>query len=502
MNSDKISVNETNKIYLEPIIGGQQQTRQQFSQGAIKIGSGDDCDFCIRGQDEVAATHCTLKFQNNSWYIVCEEGQVAWIGQKRVEGEERIEPGALIFLGKILGAAFRIHLSKTVPASSEMPLRAYLKDARIFKATMMANAAKAASEKPFQRRFVERGFARLRKSHRKTVVSILSFSVITIFMCTFFLVHQQLRLNDLRESARQYFYEQKNIELKVARIDQLAMMSGDTALVRHNMELWNLFDEYENKYEAYLKKLGFYNDDIPEDEKIIMRMARAFGECDLNVPKGFIAEVKNYINKWKTTPRYRKAIERALQNRRVEPIAEAMLKNHLPPHFFYIALQESDFDVERCGPETRFGIAKGMWQFIPTTAAYYGLKLGPFVEVSAPDPEDERQNFLKSTQAAAKYLKYIYTTEAQASGLLVVASYNLGENRVRRMINSMPENPRERNFWNLLKNFKIPTETYNYVYYIFSAAVIGENPRLFGFDIEKPIEKAVQKFGKKHRSKV
>jgi hypothetical protein len=53
----------------------------------------------------------------------------------------------------------------------------------------------------------------------------------------------------------------------------------------------------------------------------------------------------------------------------------------------------------------------------------------------------------------------------------------------------MPANPRERNFWQLLAQHrdKIPQETYDYVFYIVSAAVIGENPRLFGFDFDNPL---------------
>ena len=35
---------------------------------------------------------------------------------------------------------------------------------------------------------------------------------------------------------------------------------------------------------------------------------------------------------------------------------------------------------------------------------------------------------------------------------------------------------------------KIPQETYDYVLHIISAAVIGENPRIFGFDFENPLE--------------
>ena len=53
----------------------------------------------------------------------------------------------------------------------------------------------------------------------------------------------------------------------------------------------------------------------------------------------------------------------------------------------------------------------------------------------------------------------------------------------------MPANPRDRNFWKLLSKHrdKIPQETYDYVFYIASAAVIGENPRLFGFDFDNPL---------------
>jgi hypothetical protein len=51
----------------------------------------------------------------------------------------------------------------------------------------------------------------------------------------------------------------------------------------------------------------------------------------------------------------------------------------------------------------------------------------------------------------------------------------------------MPGNPRDRNFWKLLEQHNIPKETYDYVFYIFSASVIGENPQLFGFDFENPL---------------
>jgi hypothetical protein len=70
-----------------------------------------------------------------------------------------------------------------------------------------------------------------------------------------------------------------------------------------------------------------------------------------------------------------------------------------------------------------------------------------------------------------------------------MASYNWGEDRVRELIEKLPGNPRERNFWRLYEKHgsKIPRQTRDYVFKIFSAAVIGENPQLFGFDFSNPL---------------
>jgi membrane-bound lytic murein transglycosylase D len=41
--------------------------------------------------------------------------------------------------------------------------------------------------------------------------------------------------------------------------------------------------------------------------------------------------------------------------------------------------------------------------------------------------KDERYNFEKATEAAARYLKSLYTINDQASGLLEIALYYWGE---------------------------------------------------------------------------
>ena len=110
------------------------------------------------------------------------------------------------------------------------------------------------------------------------------------------------------------------------------------------------------------------------------------------------------------------------------------------------------------------------------------------MELPRHDPTDDRFDTQRATEAAARYLRDIYNKDAQASGLLVIASYNWGPTNIRKRIRDMPDNPRDRNFWRLLKQHKIPQETHDYVFYIFSAIVIGEDPALFGFEFENPLK--------------
>jgi soluble lytic murein transglycosylase-like protein len=270
----------------------------------------------------------------------------------------------------------------------------------------------------------------------------------------------------------------KTLELELSKIPNSEVLQSFRDRQR-NMEA---------QYDQFMDELGVY--DLDEKKRIIYRLANVFGECELNMPQDFILEVERYISIWKTSDRLQEAIERAESNDYIKFIVEQLLEYHLPPQFFYIALQESDFKIRNVGPKTRYGYAKGMWQFIPRTALKYELKLGPLFELKKYDFRDQRFNFQKSTKAAARYLSDIYNTEAQASGLLVMASYNWGEHNVRDLILELPGNPRERNFWKLLEKYRhrIPKETYNYVFMIFSAAVIGENPSLFGFPFKNPLE--------------
>jgi hypothetical protein len=291
---------------------------------------------------------------------------------------------------------------------------------------------------------------------------------------------QRERAERAAAAAADLFYAAKSLELEVGR---LVLSSEERQDFRERRT------DLEQRYRDYLEELGLYGEGTPARTRRIYEVVHRFGETEVGVPKRFLRDVERRIDLWRSTGRLDSSVARAQVAGYGPRVAAILLEHDMSPDFFYLAFQESEFKVEAVGPRTRFGIAKGMWQLIPATAREYGLHTGPLVAVERPDPLDERHDFEKSTRAAARYLHDIYSTDAQASGLLVIASYNWGMTRVLRLIRSLPPSPRDRNYWTLLSKYRdqIPRETYEYVISVVAAATICLDPPLFGFGFPPPL---------------
>ncbi|MFM6953793.1 MAG: lytic transglycosylase domain-containing protein, partial [Sphingobacteriaceae bacterium] len=136
----------------------------------------------------------------------------------------------------------------------------------------------------------------------------------------------------------------------------------------------------------------------------------------------------------------------------------------IPQDFKYIPLVESGF---KSG--TSHKGASGAWQFMPHTARSYGLKVNSVV--------DERQQLAKSTVAACKYLRSLY--KEFNSWTLVAAAYNIGENKLKRIIRQQDH----ANYFRL----KLNHETAGYVYKLVAMKEIIENPTRYGYHrVEMP----------------
>ncbi len=305
---------------------------------------------------------------------------------------------------------------------------------------------------------------------------ILSGVVLAAALVTGYLYYKTLGENQrLRAQAKALFYHLREQEAK--QVEASLKSPGDFEKYAHDRSA------QEQAYDKFLKDLGLYEGKTPE-QRAIMRLARRLGETDLDVPPDFYQATLNYVQRWRSSGRLRRSLEHARERSLPQIIRTALDQYGLPREFFFLPLQESDYRSNSVGIQTNSGIAKGMWQLIPSTAQDYSLKLGPLKDVGEYDASDQRHDEVASTHAAVRYLAYLYSTKAAASGLLVIASYNYGQTRIIRRLDELPNDPRQRNFWNFYRNGWIPPETRDYVMAIFSAALICEKPELFQMNIE------------------
>jgi membrane-bound lytic murein transglycosylase D len=458
----------------------------------FSIGRGADCDVRI-DDPEVSRKHVVVSCANGRWSLqdqsrngVFADGQrvpVAPIGDSLTVSLGEGGPSVTL---EVMSAATGIQRPPDQPAEPEPEIVDVDRYAERY-----FGGSDDSEPVGHQTMMIRKAFDKVkRENRRKNNLIVAAASVLTLAAAGY-AYYNHLQLARLRALTQDEFYAIKAKDVLIADLEERAR-GGDRSAASERARLQAERLAQVRKNEAALNELVYK--DLNETDRLILRVTRRFGECELAAPPGYLARVKSYISQWQSTGRFANDLARAQQNGYINRIAEEMLKHNLPPDFFYLAMQESDFNPGAVGPWTKYGHAKGMWQFIPETARRFGLRTGPLVNYPRPDADDERQDWNKATTAAALYIKELYTTDAQASGLLVMASYNWGEHRIIDRVRELASNPRDRNFWKLIERFRIPGETYNYVFNIVAAAVIGENPRAFGFDFDNPLAGAQQRY--------
>ena len=127
------------------------------------------------------------------------------------------------------------------------------------------------------------------------------------------------------------------------------------------------------------------------------------------------------------------------------PLFEQVLgANNLPLELKYLSIIESALNttiVSRMG-------AAGLWQLMIGTGRMYGLEINSLV--------DERLSPVKATNAAAHFLKDLYSIYGDWN--LVIASYNCGPGNISK---AMRRSGGKRDYWTLYSY--LPKETQGYV---------------------------------------
>ncbi|MDP2156901.1 MAG: transglycosylase SLT domain-containing protein [Nitrospirota bacterium] len=148
----------------------------------------------------------------------------------------------------------------------------------------------------------------------------------------------------------------------------------------------------------------------------------------------------------------------------LEVMKDILRKKDVPEDIVFLSLIESGFSTNAYS----IAHAAGPWQFIASTAKRYGLEINWW--------KDERRDPVKSTEAAADYLKDLHGMFG--SWNLAMAAYNAGEGRIMRAMKKSKAD----DYWDLLGTKHIRAETKEYVPRFIAASMIAANPGEFGFE--------------------
>ncbi len=188
-------------------------------------------------------------------------------------------------------------------------------------------------------------------------------------------------------------------------------------------------------------------------------------EPDYNVPIVMDAKVEGHIRFFNYTIRD-KFEKWLLRLSHYHPLVEQIFMEFgLPTDLVYLSLVESGFNPHAYSRAR----ATGPWQFMKGTGKLYGLRVDKYV--------DERRDPIKSTVAAARYLRDLY--DLFGSWPLAMAAYNAGEGKVMRALRKS----QSESFSEIAETRHIRRETKEYVPRFMAATVIAKNPDRYGFQL-------------------
>ncbi|HTO59110.1 MAG TPA: transglycosylase SLT domain-containing protein [Pseudomonadales bacterium] len=170
--------------------------------------------------------------------------------------------------------------------------------------------------------------------------------------------------------------------------------------------------------------------------------------------------VATYQTRWRGF--YQRALERG--SRYLSRMTRVLREESVPEELAYLPVVESGF---RTQVVSQAGAA-GPWQFIPATGRRYGLRIDGYV--------DERCDPVKSTHAAARYLKDLYAQFGDWH--LSLAAYNTGEMNIARLL----DRSKTDNYWEMSDRGYLPNETRDFVPQFLAVVRIAQAPEAYGFE--------------------
>jgi membrane-bound lytic murein transglycosylase D len=158
-------------------------------------------------------------------------------------------------------------------------------------------------------------------------------------------------------------------------------------------------------------------------------------------------------------------------------VIQELEKNNLPLELAILPYIESNYDPFSISSSG----AVGIWQFMPRTGRLYQLDRSWWNE--------DRHDPFRSTEAAVKYLKYLYQ-RFDENIYHTLAAYNAGPSLLDRRINQNKRRGMDTDFWSL----NVPVQTKNYVPKYIALKELIFNSDSYGIKLPQiPYEPVVKK---------
>lgn len=236
----------------------------------------------------------------------------------------------------------------------------------------------------------------------------------------------------------------------------MASPDADTIIIRSEIDSLRISANLDSLLNSYYVKMALQ--DNPEllagdtvgvpypDSVYINRISKINSIIRLN----FNSIIRSHIHVYTIQKRDKFRVMLGLKDYYFPMIEDILDSYGLPVELKYMAVIESALNPNAV---SKMG-ATGLWQFMYSTGRSYGLTINSIV--------DERRDPVKSTHAAARYLKDLYGI--YKDWILVIAAYNCGPGNVNKAIR---RSGNRKDYWDIY--YRLPRETRGYIPQYFAA---------------------------------
>ncbi|MGZ6123770.1 MAG: transglycosylase SLT domain-containing protein [Myxococcales bacterium] len=491
-------------IRLTHLSGSLQGTASMSPKAVIRIGRAPDCDIRFDAQRDtlVSTHHAEIRFQDGQYVVVDVGSSNGTLVNGRLVRTHALRSGDKIAFGaqggpevrfdveesfrlaKMNGRAapLQIPVQRRPPPEVKGPSQDSAALAREAQLKISQARARSGGQPSGQTMFImadtmkQVEAATEKKDRKKTGRIVLTIVLLSLagFGALGFVIWQQ------KKQIEEIVHKKDNLDKQIAKLqiamqvesdpEKLASLEDQLTLLTGKAQA--AIGELQKKDKGEAERVEQSGDELDRE---IRHVLSKFNAQTYAVPPIFKERLKHYIDR-----NLRQSGTRAVFRRKQQYwplIVKEFSALGLPEEMGYVAWQESGFDPLAESAAR----AKGMWQFMDFRAREFGMRVDPKRGI------DDRTDVLKSTRGAAKYLANLLAEFGEDSFMLAIASYNKGENGMRRVLHEIAQQPGgfrkdKRDFWHLYRLKKLPQETLEYVPQVLAAAIIGNNPKKYGLE--------------------